>query len=135
MVCITKLFDPWHICTATTNETTHTATFSKWYNDLIATTQRPQIPQSLLNRHTHNIWFRMSHDHMFVRPLGAAPTLFHMNPLPFYLDEVVFNKEVTSWLGVIVKRRSQVSPTQCLPSCNGQLLRNLWCRDQLNKVR
>jgi hypothetical protein len=51
-----------------------------------------QIPQSLLNRHTHNIWFKMSRDHTFFPPLEDAPSLFHMNPLLFYLDKLVFGK-------------------------------------------
>jgi hypothetical protein len=40
-----------------------------------------------------------------VWPLGGAPSLFHMKLLPFYLDEVVLDNEVTSWLGVTVENK------------------------------
>jgi hypothetical protein len=49
----------------------------------------------LLNRHTHNIWFGMNQDHTFVRALEMHPSLFHMQLLPSYLDEVAFDKEFT----------------------------------------
>jgi hypothetical protein len=47
--------------------------------------------------------------------LGVAPSLFHMQLLPFYLDEVTFDKEVTSWPRVTVEKKkmgvSYVMPT------------------------
>ena len=40
----------------------------------------------------------------------VAPSLFHMHQLPFYLDEVTFDKEFTLWLGVTVeKKKTSVS--------------------------
>jgi hypothetical protein len=66
----------------------------------------------LLNRHTHNILFAMNRDHNFVWPLGVAPSLFYMKSLPFYLDEVMLDKEVIAWPGVTVeKKKTSVSYT------------------------
>jgi hypothetical protein len=43
----------------------------------------------------------MGQDHTFICPLGADPALFHMIPLPFYLDDTMFDKEGKLWVGVV----------------------------------
>jgi hypothetical protein len=49
----------------------------------------------------------MGWDHTFVHPLGPDPYIFHMQPLTFYLDEFMFNKEVTSWPRVTVEKKKR----------------------------
>jgi hypothetical protein len=39
----------------------------------------------------------MNRDYTFVRPLVAAPSIFHTSLLPFYLDEKILDKEVMGW--------------------------------------
>jgi hypothetical protein len=75
--------------------------FAQWHEDMVNATQWLRILQSILNNHTHHIWFGMGRDHTFIFPLGVDPALFHMTPLPFYLDDAMFDKEVKLWVGVI----------------------------------
>jgi hypothetical protein len=69
----------------------------------------------------------MTHDYTLLHPLEADPTLFHMNCIPFYLDEEFFHKEVTNWLGVLVKQKksgvSYMIPSMAQNSSLAQILK------------
>jgi hypothetical protein len=97
---LAKMFEPWHSRLDLENMEFKNATFLKWYNQLIYTTQWLSIPQELLNLNTRNIEFALNRHYTFVWSRHAKPEDFHTRSLPFYLDEEAFDKELMSWNGV-----------------------------------
>jgi hypothetical protein len=57
---LAKMFEPWQSRPDSENTTLNNATFSKWYNAMIDATQRPCIPQEILNNNMRNITFSMN---------------------------------------------------------------------------
>jgi hypothetical protein len=55
-----KMFKPWQSRSNSENASFNGATFAKWYNGMINTTQRLRILQELLNYNTRNIAFSMN---------------------------------------------------------------------------
>jgi hypothetical protein len=64
----------------------------------------------------------MGWDHTFIHPLGVDHALFHMNPLPLYLDDATFDKEVKLWVGVIREETLKMGQIHYFDSCVPSLL-------------
>jgi len=60
-----------------------------------------QIPKTLLDEFSSDLWFRASHTYTYLRPRCVNPTTFKLRPQVFGLTEEALHREVESWLGVV----------------------------------